>query len=175
MPHKRKELKIQGANLWYLVGLITSDGCLSSDRRHIDITSKDYNFLSPIKNLIWIRNKIGIKYGYKQQKSFRIQIGNTNFYSFLLALGLTRKKSLTLGILDVPRQFFMDFLRGLIDGDGSTRSWRHSVNFGIQWSLRIYSRSKKFLEWLAGQIKEYLKSDQRGSRIFTISKIRFIF
>jgi len=41
MPHKRKDLNIKGANLWCFVGLIASDGSLSSDVRHIDITSKD--------------------------------------------------------------------------------------------------------------------------------------
>ncbi len=29
------------ANLAYAVGLITTDGCLSKDGRHIDLTSKD--------------------------------------------------------------------------------------------------------------------------------------
>ena len=62
MPHKRKDLNIIGANLWYLVGLITSDGCLSSDGRHIDITAKEYEFLEKIKQATGISNKIGIKY-----------------------------------------------------------------------------------------------------------------
>jgi intein/homing endonuclease len=158
MPHKRKDLKIEGPNLWYLIGLITSDGCLSKDGRHIDITSSDYQFLRGIKNLIGIGNKIGIKYGYKKQKAFRILIANRSFYDFLLSLGLTHKKSLTVGALDVPKQFFVDFLRGLIDGDGSMRSWKHPTNFRQQWSLRIYSGSKKFLEWLDEKIKEYLKA-----------------
>ncbi|MBU0895403.1 MAG: LAGLIDADG family homing endonuclease, partial [Candidatus Omnitrophica bacterium] len=63
MPHKRKDLNITGSNLWYLVGLITSDGCLSSDGRHIDITSKDYELLEKIKMATGITNKIGSKYG----------------------------------------------------------------------------------------------------------------
>ncbi len=64
MPNIRKELKIEGSNLWYLVGLITTDGCLSSDGRHIDITSKDYAFLQEIKDCLGIGNKIGSKYNY---------------------------------------------------------------------------------------------------------------
>ncbi|MBU2101776.1 MAG: LAGLIDADG family homing endonuclease [Candidatus Omnitrophota bacterium] len=155
MPRKRKDLNIEGKNLWYLVGLITSDGNLSSDERHIDITSSDYEFLQNIINLIGIKNKIGIKYGKDKQKSFHVQIGNKNFYDFLLTIGLTQKKSLTIGEIKVPNEFFVDFLRGLIDGDGSIRSWVHPTNFHEQWSLRIYSGSNKFLEWLGGKIKEY--------------------
>jgi len=158
MPHRLKQLNIEGANLWYLVGLITSDGNLSPDRRHIDITSSNYEFLSGIKGLTGIKNKIGIKYGNnKKQKAFRIQIANRNFSDFLLSVGLTRNKSLTIGEVKVPSKFFVDFLRGLIDGDGSIRSWTHPTNFREQWSLRIYSGSKKFLEWLDGEIKKYLE------------------
>lgn len=161
MPHKRKELNIEGTNLWYLVGLITSDGCLSSDGRHIDITSSDNEYLEGIRNLIGIKNKVGTKYGCKRQIAFRIQISNKNFYDFLLSLGLTRNKSLTIGALEVPGQFFVDFLRGLIDGDGSIRNWSHPTNFREQWSLRIYSGSKNFLEWLDDKIRIFLKARGR--------------
>jgi len=155
MPHKRKDLNITGSNLWYLVGLITSDGCLSSDGRHIDITAKDHEFLERIKNATGIDNKIGIKYGVKRQRAFHIQIGNKNFYNFLLMIGLTPKKSLTLGSLNVSRKHFVDFLRGLIDGDGCIRKWIHPLNKGEQWSLRIYSGSGVFIKWLNG-MTEYL-------------------
>jgi len=70
-----------------LAGLITSDGSLSKDRRHIDITSKDYEFLQDIKDIIGIKNKIGIKFGgKKKQKAFRIQIANKHLYDFLLSV-----------------------------------------------------------------------------------------
>jgi len=41
MPPCRKILNIQPPNLWYFVGIITSDGNLSPDGRHIGITSND--------------------------------------------------------------------------------------------------------------------------------------
>jgi len=158
MPHKRKDLGIVGANLWYLVGLIASDGNLSLDGIHIDITSSDYEFLWQIKEVNGIRNKIGVKYGAKKKRSFRIQIANRSFYDFLVSVGLTQKKSLTIGALKVSNQFFVDFLRGLIDGDGSIRKWKHPTNFREQWSLRIYSGSEKFIKWLYEKIKEYFKA-----------------
>lgn len=148
MPHKRKDLNITGANLWYLVGLITADGCLSSDGRHIDITSKDYELLEKIKTTTGITNKIGSKYGFNKSHAFHIQIGNKNFYNFLLMVGLTQKKSLTLGSLNVSRKYFVDFLRGMIDGDGCIRRWIHPSNLMEQWNLRIYSGSGIFIKWL---------------------------
>jgi hypothetical protein len=152
MPHKRKELNIKGPNLWYLVGLITSDGCLSSDGRHIDITSKDHEFLKKIKDKFRLVNKIGVKNRDKVNEAYHVQFSNRNLYEFLLSVGLTPNKSLTLKSLDIPEEYFVDFLRGVIDGDGSIRSWRHPTNTREQWSLRIYSGSKEFVNWLSDTI-----------------------
>jgi hypothetical protein len=157
MANKRKELKIEAPNLWYLVGLITSDGCLSSDGRHIDITSKGYKFLQGIKDTFGLDNKIGVKYNSIKQKAFHIQIANKNFYDFLLSVGLSQNKSLTVGAVNVPGQYFCDFLRGLIDGDGCIRQWVHSSNQKEQWSLRIYSGSGAFIKWLNNTIESLLK------------------
>lgn len=161
MPHKRKELKIEGPNLWYLVGLIASDGSLSPDGRHIDITSSEYEFLEGVKSLIGIKNKIGVKYGSKKEQNFRIQIANRNFYEFLLVIGLTPNKSLTIRALNVPDKFFKDFLRGVIDGDGGISKWFHPTNLREQWSLRISSGSLKFLEWLSDKIEDILSGKGR--------------
>jgi len=156
MPHKRKVLKIKGANLWYLVGLIATDGSLSVDGRHIDITSKDYEFLQEIKNVLGIKNKIGNKYNNKRQRSFHIQITNKNFYEFLLSIGLKPNKSLTLGEIKTPEIYFLDFLRGVIDGDGGMQRWIHNTNKREQWNLRISSGSAKFLEWLQNKITKII-------------------
>ncbi len=148
-----------------MIGLVASDGNLSPDGRHIDITSSDYEFLLKIKDLTGITNKIGIKYGSnRKQKAFHIQIGNKNFYEFLLSIGLIPKKSLAIEAVNVPKRFFVDFLRGLIDGDGSMRRWIHPRNLREQWSLRIYSGSSKFLEWLETKTKEYFGAHGRLHR-----------
>ncbi|MDD4894873.1 MAG: LAGLIDADG family homing endonuclease [Candidatus Omnitrophica bacterium] len=152
MPNKRKELKIEGANLWYLVGLIATDGCLCTDGRHIDITSQDFQFLQAVEEATGIKNKIGAKYNGRNQRSFHIQIGNKNLYNFLVSIGLSQNKSLTLGALEIPNEYFMDFLRGVIDGDGCIRSWVHPSNKREQWSLRIYSGSEDFINWLSDTI-----------------------
>jgi len=157
MPNKRKELNIEGPNLWYLVGLITSDGCLCKDGRHIDITSKDYKFLQDIRDSFGISNKIGTKYNSIKQKSFHIQIANRNFYDFLLSIGLKCNKSLTLNALKIPNHYFSDFLRGVIDGDGCIRRWIHPTNKREQWSLRIYSGSEEFINWLNNATAQLLR------------------
>lgn len=131
-----------------MVGLIATDGCLSSDGRHVDITAKEYDFLEKIKRAYGFENKIGIKRNSSGQVSHHIQISNRDFYELLLTIGLTPKKSLTLQGLEVPQECFHDFIRGVIDGDGSIRTWIHRSNRREQWSLSIYSAAPVFIKWL---------------------------
>jgi len=149
MPHIRKHLDFDGKDLWYLVGLIATDGCLSGSGRHVTITAKELKFLEKIKKTYGLTHKIGInRSGDAFSTQHRIQISNKIFYDFLLELGLTPRKSLTLQGLDVPEECYPDFIRGVIDGDGSIQRWIHCSNGREQWSLTIYSASKPFLEWL---------------------------
>ena len=154
MPHKRKNLNIVGPNLWYLVGLITSDGCLSKDGRQVDITASDYYYLSTLKETLGLSNRVTNKHGLNGRLSHHIQFANREFYDFLISIGLTPRKSLTLKSLKIDENYFHDFLRGLIDGDGCIRRWFHPTNYNQQWSLRIYSGSQKFLEWTKNVVEK---------------------
>lgn len=135
----------------YVVGLITTDGSLSKDKRHINFTSKDLelikNFLSGLK----IRCHIGKKASGSQpeKRYFVIQIGDVLFYKFLLSIGLMPNKTKAVGALKIPDKYFFDFLRGHFDGDGSFYSywdsrWRSSFMF---YTIFV-SASKKHIEWL---------------------------
>ena len=152
MPHARKRLVFEDKNLWYFVGLIATDGNLSSDGQHIDITAKNPVFLETLKKALGLENKVCAKHK-ESKKCFRIQFANRDFYDFLLSIGLTPRKSLTLGKLKVPTEWFPDFIRGVIDGDGCIRKWIHPTNKREQWSLRIYSASPVFVHWIKEEIE----------------------
>ena len=123
-------------NLAYAVGLITTDGSLSTDKRHINLTSKDLDQIQTFARLLNLKNKIGLKKNSitGDKKYYQIQFGNVQFYRFLLTIGLTPNKSKTLGELKMPDHYFADFLRGHLDGDGCTYSywdkrWKDSFMF----------------------------------------------
>lgn len=164
-------------DLAYIIGLITSDGCLSRDGRHIDFTSKD---LDQIQNFIKILGhdyKIRLKKSklVETKKYFSVQFSNVRFYRFLLSIGLFPNKSKTLKSIDVPERFFKDFLRGLFDGDGFSFSY-----WDKQWktSFRLYSgfvsASRKHLEWLQNKISNlYGINGKIGSEGGTAYQLRF--
>src|SRR3972149_12282508 len=87
----------------YAIGLITTDGCLSKDGRHIDFTSKDLEQVQNFSKALGLTNKIGLKSsGFSNKKYYRIQFGNVKFYRFLLKIGLTPSKSRSIGNLKIP-------------------------------------------------------------------------
>ncbi len=144
------------ADLWYVVGLIATDGCISGDGRHVDITSAERPYLEMVRRILGVENAIGRKYNGSQTSKtyYHIQIGSRSLVQFLAAVGVTPRKSLTIGPLDVPDETFPDFLRGVIDGDGSIRTWVHPQNGIRQWSLKISTASLAFAIWLRLRIEE---------------------
>lgn len=172
MPRQRKQLDIEERHLWYLVGLVATDGCLSSDGRHIDITAKEYNFLDSVRRSLKIENKIASKFNGKGQRSWHIQISNKNLYELFVKIGLKPRKSLTLGHLNIPGHGFVDFLRGVIDGDGGVRRWVHPSNGCEQWVLRIYSAAPIFSAWIKNAVETWFEVKgcihKDASNFFTI-------
>jgi hypothetical protein len=88
----------------------------------------------------------------------------------MLSIGLTPRKSLTLKELGVPEKYFFDFLRGLIDGDGCIRRWIHPFNGREQWSLRIFSGSTAFINWLSQRMSLLLSAKGKIYRNSTQSR-----
>lgn len=146
---------VKPEDLWYTIGIISTDGNLSKDGRHIEITSKTKNLLSDIKKALRLNAKISKKSrGGSEAKVYpRLQFSDVTFYEFLLNVGLTPQKSLTLGKIKIDPHYFSHFLRGVIDGDGCICTWRHRTNFHRQWSLRITSAAPAFIKWLKKEIE----------------------
>lgn len=146
--------------LAYAVGLIAADGSLSTNGRHINFTSKDLNLIKTFQKCLQLEDiKIGNKTrGYEfTKKYYQVQFGDVLFYKWLVDIGFTSNKSLTISELKIPNEFFFDFIRGEWDGDGTivcskdTR-WRNS--FAV--SIAFASGSINFLLWLQNGINSRL-------------------
>lgn len=144
------------ANFAYAVGLITTDGNLSKDGRHIDFTSKDLDQIEHFTKILNLTNKITTKTnGHSEKKYYHVQFGNVKFYKFLLDIGLTPHKSKTISQLVIADKYFADFLRGCIDGDGNISIVKHPESKHPQLRLRLSSGSLLFLNWVKGRINNY--------------------
>lgn len=146
-------------NLAYVIGLISTDGNLSKDGRHIVFVSKDLELIKLFQKCLNLKNKISVKtsgYSKGRGKYYFIQFGNVIFYNELMSIGLSPNKSKNIAQLLIPKKYFPDFLRGHLDGDGTIRSYNDPEYIH---SRRLYitflSASEKHVHWLQSQIKKF--------------------
>jgi hypothetical protein len=147
------------AQLAYALGLAATDGCLAGDGRHVAIGSEDREQVEAFLRCVGRPNAHISK--DKDKRYFRAQLGDVELYRFLADAGLTPRKSLTLGPLLFPREYFWDVVRGLIDGDGSVKHYVHRPVRARYPRLTyerlqvvFHSASLEHMEWLRSQLRD---------------------
>lgn len=145
--------------LAYVVGLMATDGNLSKDGRHLALGSKDQELLETLRDCLSIENSISRTANGKGSYYYRLQWGDRSFYNWLLSIGLVPAKSLRLGPLVIPDEYFADFVRGCLDGDGSVNVYTDRYNVFksetyvyTRLFVTIVSASFPFLAWLQNNI-----------------------
>lgn len=173
MRYVHRKSYFWSSELAYCVGLIASDGSLSKDGRHIDFTSKDIELINTYRSILFPMAAVGHKKNGRGMLAFRVQVSDTGLYDFLLQVGLTPNKSKTIAALNVPEEWYADFLRGYFDGDGTTynyidKRWKSSFMYYIE----LASASQAFLLWMrsrnmarVGVGAGYLRPATVGTRV----------
>jgi hypothetical protein len=144
--------------LSYLVGLIATDGCLTRGRT-ITFTSADRELVQTFLDLLGRQNKISTCRTRTGGIAYRTQVGDVGFYRWLKQIGITERKSLTLGPIAVPDDRLIDLTRNLLDGDGSIinqmvrADTKDSPTYRWElFSARFVSASRVHVEWLRERI-----------------------
>jgi len=147
----------------YVIGLITTDGNLSKDKRHISLTSTEKQLLRTFRECLNIKNKICDNPPRPGSPGFKVTFGNVQFYNKLLKIGLMPNKTFKLGSLNIPNKYFADFLRGHIDGDGSIinyldkhNSYKGKVYIYHRLYITLRSASLKHIKWIRRRIYKNL-------------------
>jgi hypothetical protein len=140
----------------YIIGLITTDGNLSPDGRHITFVSGDMQLHETFKHCLGISNETG-----PHGSAFHTIVSDVTFYRWLLTIGLMPKKTFKMREIKVPDRYFADFVRGYLDGDGNINVYldkynvrKHGKKEYAYWRLyvRLYSANRPILEWLQVKI-----------------------
>ena len=97
---------------------------------------------------------------------FFTEFHDTALYGWFLSIGLAPRKSLSLGALEVPDEFLMPLVRGLLDGDGSILNKVYRADTGRRpdyfWEYlqtKFTSASRGHLVWLCAAIKRVVHVD----------------
>jgi DNA-binding transcriptional regulator WhiA len=129
-PNGKKDInsdvfeKIDTEEKAYWLGFLYADGSLYKNKKGnstFELTLKESDLLHIEKFKDFVQSKHSIKYR-KNTKAYRIMFGDNKFFSDLVKLGCTERKSLTLKFPtkeQVPNKYLKDFIRGYFDGDGS--------------------------------------------------------
>ena len=163
--------------LAYAIGLLTTDGNLSKDGRHITMRSSDTQLLRTFNKCLDRSDKIAQSKndGWATRPSYRVQFSDVQFYRWLLKIGLFPAKTYTIGKLKIPDRYFRDFLRGHLDGDGSIITYRDYWNtfknpkyiYTRLW-VKFISASKVHIKWLRESIIRllYVKGHNCPGKIY---------
>ena len=148
------------ADVAYAVGLIATDGNLSGKPGRLSIVSKDVDLLDTVRRRLNLTVPIRPHTGGYGHGCHRIAWSDRRFYDWLATVGLTPEKSLTLGPLAIPDEYFPDFFRGCIDGDGSIFTYVDRYNTSknpayvyTRLFVSIVSASPRFVEWLQARVR----------------------
>lgn len=170
---KRKNIPAWTPELAYACGLMASDGCLYSDGRHMSLTSQDLDQLETFKRCLGLTNKISWKpNGYTGYKGSQVQFSDATLHRWFISIGITPRKTFTIGKVKIPDKYFSDYLRGEFDGDGSSHGywdtrWHSSVSIYISFA----SASIKNLIWLRKNIKKLTDVSgiiKPGSKVYNL-------
>lgn len=125
MP-KRKEYSenyfeiIDNHDKSYFFGLICADGgvCDKIGRLRISLKSTDGYLIEIFGKQICSNLKIGKFKPSNGSEQTNIQVYSKKMVDDLMKLGCLPKKSLTMQMPNIPKEYFWSFMRGYFDGDG---------------------------------------------------------
>jgi hypothetical protein len=152
----------------YLVGLTATDGCLFTGRRAINFKSGDRQLVATYLRLLGRKNQIKSQPAESGGVVYYTQFHDSALYEWFRSVGLTPRKSLTIGALSVPDNFLLPLVRGLLDGDGSIINEIYRADTGRRddyyWEYLITSfnsGSGRHVSWLQRALGRAL--DLKGS------------
>lgn len=163
--------KIDNVEKAYWLGFLAADGC-NYQREHnssiiINISEKDKNHLEKFKQFCNTDANI-ISYkafeGYSSSKGTqmcKIVLNSQKMSNDLVNKGIVPKKSLILQPPKIAEQFYLPFILGYFDGDGSIYKTSQYNNYGIS-----IEGTKELLQW----IKKILNIDSKLEKRYNDNK-----
>lgn len=149
----------------YIIGLIVSDGCITSngEREYIVISLKEEYMIRKIRDLVCPTKKV-----YKDGNNFQVRWRNEKDIIFLKSIGIVPRKSLTIKWFEMTNMW--DYLRGVFDGDGSvyinkTLDCKHNKEYyylNIKFTSGSYDFAKGLYDFLnTNNIHAKINKDSR--------------
>lgn len=162
-------------NKAYFLGFFSADGCNQKKSLSIQIQKRDSYILEPFQKLFQeegyntnlnLNSRKIILSDSSIATYSRLRIYGKSLCDEVTSIGLPPNKSFTLKLPIIPDEFMPDYLRGLMDGDGTISVRRKYIE------IEIYSASYSFLEsimdWLYKNSNISHKNLKRHNSVYRI-------
>lgn len=149
---------------YYLLGAYMTDGNVSTKKHHkrFSISSADLDWLESIRHYVAPTAPIR----HSQNNNYELSNSNQIMLDWLVSYGCVPNKSKILKInKEIPQEYYRDFVRGSIDGDGSISHCRYSKKkngkeyYYNKIAVYLCGASKVFLEQVQSMIPESINSN----------------
>lgn len=126
----------------WVLGFIVTDGCISNNS--VNVIQKDTKILRVIADKM--DADFVLTTPTKTKRTPALLINSKHMKDRLFELGVTENKSLSVDFPNVPNEFRADFIRGVVDGDGSVLDgYRINITTGSAYFADgLY---KQFIDW----------------------------
>src|SRR5260221_13291243 len=101
----------------YGVGLIATDGCLIERGRQIGFVSQAAQLVATLLRCLGREPKYRTQLTRLGREAYRFPFKDAALYRWLEGVGLSPRKSFTLGPLDAPNELLPHVVRELLDSD----------------------------------------------------------
>ncbi|MFN2521561.1 MAG: hypothetical protein ABR525_11050, partial [Candidatus Limnocylindria bacterium] len=97
--------------------------------------------------------------------AWHVSVSSVAFCRWLESIGIHPRKSLTIGAIGVPDEFFFDLARGLMDGDGSVTNFvlnpggaaKRYPNYRYERINVVFrSASRNHVDWIRANMQRLL-------------------
>jgi hypothetical protein len=132
----------------YILGFWWADGFITKKEFSITQHKSDKYILEKI--LQKMNSNYPILFHYRNNVRFFIK--SKTIVNDIIKLGGMERKSLAVGFpKKIPKEYFFDFVRGILDGDGTV-----FINPKVEYKCLLYSGSELFLLELQKEIKKII-------------------
>lgn len=166
--------KIDSEEKAYWLGFISADGCIANNgndnlRMKLTLSRRDRSHLEKLNRSmdsnIKIRDRV-VNLNGRRYHSSEVVVHSKKICSDLIELGVVENKTRVIKMPNISKEYINDYLRGLIDGDGSFYIAKRSGTDNYRYSIDITGASLVLFE----QIKEVLHTNDIKSHIYVKRK-----
>ena len=168
----------------YVLGYLFADGNIVYTQnmrgKYISVMSIDRESIERIREWLSSQHRIVKRKSIWKNgnDAYLLKIGSHAIYDSLIIRGIYPNKSLTVKLPRIPKEYFIDFVRGYFDGDGCVHLEKVIRKNGIlrprKLNVIFTSGSKKFLDALSIALNEVISvRPQITLRSWTAFQLRY--